>query len=342
VARALALFGMFAAHIADAGQYSPGGWRWLVVAYGRSSALFAVLAGVSIALMLARSAAADPVRHTRVRVAVRGAVLILLGWSLTALATPIDIILDNLGLMFLLALVAFRWGPGTLISVGAAFLALGKTLFAPLVEALPEWLRDLPLVHELWSLHYPALIWVGYVLIGMGVGRLAPWRGAALAWLAGWGLVATVVAYGTGAWLLLANGHEVLWASAQPSGDLWYAVSDHSYTAFEMLGNAGVACLVIAGCCWIASLAPRATWPLAAAGSMTLTLYTAQVLVVAIVGREVVYTPSNSAWLALCAGSLVFASLWRWKLGQGPLERWVTDWSAGVADADERRVRPLA
>ncbi len=340
VARALALFGMFAAHIADAGEYSPGGWRWLVATHGRSSALFAVLAGVSISLMLTRLHGRQfAVRFTRVRVAVRGGMLMVLGWILAMLATPVDIILDNLGVMFLLVLVAFRWHPAALVGVGAGILALGQAVLAPLVQQLPDWLYSAPVLHELWSPHYPALIWVGYLLIGMGVGRLAPWRGKALAWLAASGLALGVLAYGTGAWLLTSHGYDVLWAGGETSPEPWYAVSAHSYTAFEMLGNAGVACLVIAVCCWLSSLAPRITWPLAAAGGMTLTLYTLQVVLIAIVGQEIVFEPSNVAWLALCALSMGFACLWRWRVGQGPLENVFTSASTAAADSDARRAR---
>jgi len=339
LARSLALFGMFAAHIANAGEYGPGGWRWLLATHGRSSALFTVLAGVAIALMLSRSRALDPLRHTRVRVAVRGGMLIVLGWILSLLATPVDIILDNLGVMFLMVLVAFRWRPWVLISVGAAFLVLGRAALLPLVEHLPRWIYDLPVLHELWGPHYPALIWVGYVLVGMGIGRLAPWRGEALGWLAASGVFMAALAYGTGAWLLTANGETIKWGSIYDASDSWRVIAAHSYTAFEMLGNVGVACAVIALCCWLARLAPRVTWPLAAAGSMTLTLYTAQVVMIAIVGQSIVYEPTNAAWLALCLVSLLFASVWRWRMGQGPLENVFTAASTGVADSDARRAR---
>jgi len=338
VARALALFGMFAAHIGNAGQYGPGGWRWLVVTHGRSSAVFAVLAGVSIALMLTRAPLVHPgvdaVRHTRVRVAVRGGMLIALGWVLTVLDTPVDVILDNLGVMFLLVLVAFRWRPVTLIAVGIGVLALGREVLTPVVEHLPRWLYNLPVIHELWGVHYPALIWVGYVAVGMGLGRLAPWRGRALGWLAASGLVVAVLAYGAGVAVANLRGVGIDWVD--PTGGL-ADLGAHSYSPVEMLGNVGVACLVIAVCCWLVGLAPRVTWPLAAAGSMTLTLYTAQVVAIAIVGADIVFRPSNVAWLALCGMSLGFACLWRWRMGQGPLENVFTSVSTAAADADAKR-----
>jgi len=333
---------MFAAHIAAVGEYQEGGWRWLLATHGRASAIFTVLAGVSIALMLSRSRGLNPVRHTRIRVAVRGVILIALGWILGDLGTPVDVILDNLGVMFFLALIALRWKPVVLIGVGAGVLLLGRELLAPVVAAMPQWLYDAPLLHELWGIHYPALIWIGYVLIGMGIGKLAPWRGAALGWLAASGIALAAVAYGIGALLLTNAGEPVIWASIWPPPDQWFVVAAHSYSAPEMLGNVGVAMFTIAACCLLANWLPRVVWPFAAAGSMTLTLYSAHIVLIAIVGREIVYEPSNLAWIVLCVSCLVFASLWRWRLGQGPLERVVTSASNGVAAFDELRVTPRA
>lgn len=338
VARAVALFGMFAAHVGNDGEIVAEGWRWLAATHGRSSALFTVLAGVSIALMLTRSRAEHPVRHTRVRVAMRGVILLGLGWVLAAIGTPVDVILDNLGVMFLMSLVAFRWRPAVLLGVGFGILVVGEAVLVRVVPHLPTWLYDLPVVHELWGIHYPALLWIGYVFIGMGIGKLAPWRGGGLGLLAMSGLILATIAYGTGAWLLVANGGEVQWGDIWPRPDEWFAISAHTYTPFEMLGNVGVAFAVIAGCCWIAGLLPRLTWPLAAAGSMTLTLYSAHLVVIAIVGPEIAFRPSNHALVSLCVGGLLFATLWRWRVGQGPLERMVTTASNGVAEWDARRV----
>jgi hypothetical protein len=278
VARAIALFGMFAAHVGNVS--SEGGWPWLIVSHGRASALFTVLAGVSIAL---------------------------------------------------------RWGPWLLIGSGAAFLMFGKALLDPLVRQLPEWLYNAPVVHELWGAHYPALVWIGYVLIGMGVGKLAPWRGRALGWLAASGIVLALLAHGASVALgrlLSDERNSVREQFGRPS---WYSTDAHSYTAFETLGNVGVAVVAIAACCALAALLPRLTWPFAATGSMTLTLYSAHIVLIAIVGAEIVYEPSNTAYVALCAGCLVFASVWKRFVGQGPLEAVLTRASTVAADFDARR-----
>jgi hypothetical protein len=70
---------------------------------------------------------------------------------------------------------------------------------------------------------------------------------------------------------------------------------------------------------------------------MTLTLYSAQIVMIALVGPSIVYQPTNAAWIALCLVSVAFACVWRWRVGQGPLENVFTVASTAVADSDARR-----
>ncbi|MDN4482522.1 heparan-alpha-glucosaminide N-acetyltransferase domain-containing protein [Demequina lignilytica] len=327
-ARGLALIGMFAAHVGDTGRRGSDadGWGWLVVFDGRASALFAVLAGVSMSLMLTGrggAASAGAVAHTRARIAVRGGLLLVLGWMLAWLDTPVDVILDNLGIMFLLVLPALAWRPAVQAAAGAGVLVVG----GPLLGWADPWLApfDGPVIHELWSTHYPALVWSGYLLIGLAIGRWAPWRGPDLASLAGGGAMVAVGAYGLG----LGLGGS--WTD--DAGVAWASVAPHSYTGFEMLGNVGVAAAVIGGCVAAASAAPRAIWPLASTGRMTLSLYVAHIVVIAIVGDAMVWEPSNLAWVVLTGAAVTAACVWRATLGQGPLERVLARTSSAVADS---------
>ncbi len=76
VARGLALIGMAATHIFPdyrGDEVHPA----YVVAAGRASALFAVLAGVSLSLVAARS---DSLARFRVATVVRAVLLLALGW----------------------------------------------------------------------------------------------------------------------------------------------------------------------------------------------------------------------------------------------------------------------
>lgn len=260
-------------------------------------------------------------RNTRIRVAVRAVALILLGGAVGALETPVDIILDNLGVMFLLALFALGLRVRTLFILAGVFLVGGFALVRAARELVyASYSGELPVIQELWSFHYPALAWLGYILLGLAIGKAAPWRGLALGTLMFWGGIGAVVTLGLG--LAARNAFSLLspWKA-------WTSMEPHSYSALEMLHNGSVAAFTIGLCVWLSHRATTFVQPLAAAGAMTLTLYVAHLVAIKVVGWEMVFTPSNLAFTVLCLASTLFAVLWRWRLGQGPLERLVS-WAA--------------
>ena len=83
----------------------------------------------------------------------------------------------------------------------------------------------------------------------------------------------------------------------------------------------GLALSVLGVCLLLERVAGRILAPLAAAGAMTFTLYTAHLLIL----WPEYYDLAPAAWTA---GQIVvftvFALLWRRALGQGPLEKVVT------------------
>lgn len=319
LARTLALLGMFAAHVGDAGTRGADteGWRWLWIADGRPAALFAVLAGVSMGILVARDG--NGPRHARVRVAMRGALLLVLGYALVGLHTPVDVVLANLGLMFLTVTPAITWRARWLLVAAGAVWLTGTAVYPTLHSALPGW----PVVEKLAGTHYPVVSWTAYVLVGMAVARLDLRVARTRALLLGAGLAAAVVGYGGG--LLL--GSPPPWSDTD-TGPWWASIHPHANTATEMLGNAGLAVAVIGAC-----LAAPA-WPLAyALGSMSLTAYVAHLVVIAVVGEDMVWQPSNVALVTLAAALAVGAAVWRRRWGAGPLERAVTWASTLTADA---------
>lgn len=330
IARAFAILGMFAAHIADTTPET--GWAWLSVTHGRPSALFAVLAGVSITLMLTRRAGvpgnlapASDASHTRWRVAIRAIILIPLGYLLDALGTPVDVILANLGVLFLMSLVAFRWRVQWLWAGAAVCIALGQYVVIQVSPLVAEWgIYNVPIAEKLWSEHYPAITWLGYILAGMAIGRLALRMRHTQVMLAALGLIVLAVLKMID---LASDGpHETF-------GSAWLSAEAHTYTPVEMTGNLASACLAIGLCLWLGQVARTLMWPLVAAGSMALTLYVAHIIVIASVGEEIVWEPSNTTYMALCLSAVAFASLWRWLLGQGPLERLMSVASTAAADS---------
>lgn len=338
VARALAVLGMVAAHVGHSGQRVPnGGWTWLWVADGRPSSLFAVLLGVTVSVMLLRMAAdrpgganRDDARRIRVRLWVRAVILIVLGLVLTALGTPVAVILTHLGVMLALASIALRWRARWLLVASAVFVVSGYFVVAAMQGAvLDTGVENTPILDTLWSTYYPVLSWMAYVLAGMAIGKLHPLR-AARQWtlgLTGVGLMAA--GYGGG---VLLGGTSPL-PDALPGPTDWASVEAHAYTPFELAGNLGVACVVIAICVAAGLRYPRLLWPLAAAGSMALTLYVLHLLVISGVGDEMVRVPTNEGFVWLCGGLIAFACLWRWRFRQGPIEAFTSRVSVDIADA---------
>ena len=109
------------------------------------------------------------------------------------------------------------------------------------------------------------------------------------------------------------------WDSASLSG-----AAPHSGTTFEIVGSVGFALMIIAVCLVLADRLPTVTFPLAPVGSMALSVYTAQVVTISIIGAD---NEDNRPWLAFVLATLLLATLWRLTLGRGPLERLLT-WSS--------------
>lgn len=335
VARALALLGMMATHvggIADQVDWSDPG-TWAAVAHGRSSSLFAVLAGVSIGLTSGRTTPPGPptIGRIRARLAIRAAVVVAIGLLLMALQTPVYVILPTYGALFLLAVPVLRVRARWLLVLAAAcavaspVVALG---IVPLYADAGMWEVQLGLV-------YPVVTFMAYVLVGLAVARAGlEERGRQVALLASGAVVATA-AYVVGNLLApvpvdavqafpgvpyAGQGNSSSAAVAQ----LFLSPRDHSSSIVDVVGTAGVAVAVIALCTLLfdghgrGRLAERIAFPLAAVGSMPLTVYAGHLVVLALLPG---YPDSSAAWAWFAVGSVLFAMLWRTFLGRGPLER---------------------
>lgn len=322
LARAAAIIGMLAAHVGDSGARgdNAAGWAWLWIADGRPSALFAVLAGVTVVL-IARSDAVGS-GHAAVRVAVRGAILVAAGAVLGALDTPVAVILTHLGVMLLAVIPAIRWRAAPSFIAGAIVIVGGALAYHAFANAAD----GVPVLHTLTSTHYPAIAWNGYVLVGMGIGHL-PLRTPHTARLLVWtGALVTASGYGAGA----AAGSSAPWQ--EPDGPWWARLEPHSTSPAEMVGNTGVALLAI-GVCLLVARRSALFFPALAFGSMSLSVYTAHIVVIAIVGDQIVRQPSNIAFAVLTLTLMAAATVWRALWGPGPLERLMTVASSRTADA---------
>lgn len=348
VARALALLGMMATHvggIADQVDWSDPS-TWAAIAHGRSSSLFAVLAGVSIGLTSGRTAPPGPpaIGRIRARLAVRAVVVVAIGLLLMALQTPVYVILPTYGALFLLAIPVLRLRPRWLL-VLAATCAVASPVVAlaivPLYADAGMWEVQLGLV-------YPVVTFLAYVLVGLAVARTGlEERGAQVVLLAS-GAVVALAAYLVGNALapvpvdaaFAFPGVPYAGEGSTPAeafAQLFLSPRDHSSSVVDVVGTAGVAVAVIALCTLVfdgrGRSAARIAFPLAAVGSMPLTVYAGHLVVLAVLP---VSPDSGAAWGWFAVGSVLFAMLWRRFVGRGPLERLTARLTRLVPDATAR------
>jgi uncharacterized protein len=347
VARGLAILGMFVAHLGDDG---PGGGHdpeWFVVADGRSAALFAFLAGVSLALANGRQVPPVGLALTRARLAtlVRAGVLLLIGVVLVLLGTPVLVILPAYAAMFVLALPFLGAGRRAMLLGAAAAAVVSPTviflLTTPLqaggvsvASRLTGMADPVELPMDVFATGaYPALVFLAYILLGMIVGRSNLASTSVQLALVGSGTVLAAAAWGSSRVVLDALGTD-----APPLALRLASAGAHEYSTLEVVGNCGTSLAVIGLCLLLtrpATAAGRAgavvLSPVAAAGAASLSVYSFHIVAIFVLGNEVVWYPESNAvliWFVVVA--LAAAWLWRRFLGRGPLERLLRFAVAGV------------
>ncbi|TQE29014.1 DUF418 domain-containing protein [Streptomyces ipomoeae] len=349
LARGLAVFGMYAAHVGP--DPSEGGTIGFLMelTHGRASALFAFLVGFSIVLITGRSApkTGRAGRQAVVKVVIRAVVLLVVGTALTLTGTPVEVILAFYGLYFLLVL------PQILYVV----LRLLDTSEPGGVWTWPEDADGI--VSLLFTGSYPALTWIPFVVAGMAVARLDLTATAVRVRLALTGTALAVLGYG-GSWLALrlvpgaiaavgesgwddgGSAASAWWSDiwGYPSGDTRYALlvaSPHSETTLSIVGNTGVAVMVLVVCLAAVDAFPRfrrLARPVVAVGSMSLTAYVLHVVGIDLLGIEELPGSPLHVLLGFLVAVTVFATLWSRFFRRGPLE-----WLLGKATKPAEWVR---
>jgi uncharacterized protein len=325
---------MYGAHV---GVTVPFDWAdagtWLDVVNGRSSILFATLAGVSIAIISGRSRPLDgaELRAARIRILVRAMLIFALGVFLVSLDTRIAIILPVYAVLFVAAIPVLRWRSRSLFAAAGILAVVGPVAAVVATITLPA--GD-PVLDLLLTGHYPAVIWIVFVLVGLGVGRLDLTARRVQVRLLATGLALAVAGYGFG----VAANRAVLAAVPLPPLDIRMLATTepHSGSPFEVVGSTGFALAVLALCLLAAPRAKTVLYPVAAVGSMALSAYTAHVVIVFFIGDSAFTQNDNGLYLAFVAGALVVSSLWALTLGRGPLERLFT-WVSRTAARPIRR-----
>lgn len=378
-ARGLAILGMLATHLyplathhaGPDGISAPSPTRIGLAFAGNSSTLFALLAGVSITL-ISRSSRATA-GSARQRIMLRALVILVIGLILGELNTNIAIILVHYSLLFLIALFFIHlstralawWAAGWILLVPflngllARFMQLqaGGTeiyvhdwrlwvnpSFTTLLESPGIFTWDL-----LFSGYYPVLVFTGFLIVGMVIGRLDLSKlttavalaatGLGIGFLSRWaGWVwstdptrAERIQYVTQnnpqeyeAGLLTGSNFSGYLLQGDPA---WFGLAvPHTGAPLDVWGTAGIG-LGVLGICLLLSNLLRGKLgylllPLTGPGSIPLTIYTAHVVAVHVVGPEPTFiSPTNlliTHWLVAIVVGIIFRGLGR----RGPLE-WI-------------------
>ncbi|WP_433656609.1 DUF418 domain-containing protein [Nocardia sp. CA-128927] len=367
LARGLAVLGMYAAHVGP--EPGRGGVIGFVmeVTHGRSSALFAFLAGFSILLITGRRVpkVGQAGRQARVKVLIRAGILLVLGTALTASGTKVEVILAYYGMYFLLVLPFARLRAVTLAVIAAvSALVLPQIVFV--VTRDFEWTEAVNrfdpiawvsgrgdpigisdgIVGLLFTGSYPALSWLPFVFAGMAVARLDLAANVIRVRLAATGIGLAVLGYGGSALAL----HFAPSVTARPGimyAPWWSDMAEdpagwryqlgampHSETTLSIIANTGVALTVLIACLAACDRSPqfrRLATPLIAVGSMSLTAYVFHVIAIAVLGFAVLPAGSLPVLLGLSAIIMMFAYCWSHFFRRGPLE-WLLHRATTVAD----------
>lgn len=366
-ARGCALLGMIAVHVLPAYNEYTGRptFVWQACA-GHAAALFAVLAGVTIALLTGGN---NPhkgprLRRSRVSLVTRAIVILLIGLAIDELPLPVYNILPYYGLMFLFAVPLVTLRIRTLLALTGLFAFLGPvvvfmvngnidytTTYNPNFSSFVSLPTDTLLTLFVGGT-YPLITWFTYLLAGMAIGRLN------LRWLltqlrlivfgAGLGLLATsastiMIDY-LGGFAKLYYATDGFGAEDiidvfdyGPDGHMptdspwWLAVNGpHTDTTADLLSSTGLALLIIGSVLVVSRMLNYVLTPLIAAGVMTLTLYTLHLLLFSFFGDSIAVSPIP--WFfAQVIGALLVATAWQLAADKGPLESVVSKICRGVS-----------
>ena len=332
VARGIAVLGMFTAHVGVTSADISTLEGWLSLAHGRSSILFATVAGLSLALVTGGPTpfTGDVMRTARSRILVRAVLLLALVALLDLLGTRVFLILGFYAAYFVLALPFLRMPPARLAAIAVVIAVVGPFLVYYGPEALAR--AGLRAPHDgsgaatdfLLTGHYPALVWMAYVLAGLAVGRCDLRLPALhLGLVAGGFGLATVSSIASATLVAGAGGTVAIdgrlavtssesivpapaWSDPWPPLAGLYLEGPHDDTMFEALGSGGFALGVLGLCLLVGSLVSGR----AGTGSASAAGWLGRVVRWAVL---VVVTPLAAVGaLALTVYSVQIAVIWWW------------------------------
>lgn len=365
-ARGFALVGMIAVHVLPAyNKYTDQPTLIWQLFGGHSSALFALLAGVTIALLTGGNMPhiGSSLHRDRISLAVRALIVFVLGLALDEINLPVSNILPYYGLLFLLAVALVSLRIRTLLILAAVFITTGPLA----IFAVNSWggytttlnpsfssLISLP-VDTIITLFvggtYPVVTWMAYICVGIALGRMN------LQWLItqtrliALGSVAAIAGFLSSTFLIdYAGGFAQLYYHTDnydvedilqvidfgpevhiPTDTWWWLAINgpHVNTPFSLLTSLGAATLALGSFLVITRMLKNLFIPLISAGAMTLTLYISHILLMAAFKESTEALPT--LWFILhVLGALLFGTAWHLAIGRGPLEEIVSKISKRV------------
>ncbi|WP_460998553.1 heparan-alpha-glucosaminide N-acetyltransferase domain-containing protein [Trueperella pyogenes] len=343
LARGLAILGMIWAHVKPI-IYEPGTVSYILseIPSGRSSALFAFLAGISLAILSGRNVTytGEQLRHAQLRIVGRAVILLAFAAFLSIFPTVIAVILGFYAAWFILAVPFLHWSPKKLGIAAGVVALIGPQIingFHYLSYTFDIFLSggvNAYLYEVLLTGMYPGLAYMAYVFAGMAIGRLDLNSTAVRLRMLTAGLAISVVGYGSGYLAAIFMPFEPLpiddidtfsLLPKEPTIGPWdfFSIEPHTNTTPEVLGNLGFALIVLALCLWLTPLAKNVFFPIAAVGSMSLTAYVGHAFGLYF-KEDWFMSMSPTPFLIVAGAMLAFCTVWALlPLRRGPLE-WVT------------------
>ncbi len=329
VARAAPVIGMVMVHFGPRAEEATGVAAALyTLPRGRASLLFALLAGVSLALAArgGRDGRSAPLGWMLL---TRSAILLPLGLALQTLGHGVHVILQFYALYFLVAWFALRLGRARLLACAGALTLVGPLLYLLTRSALPgatvggaPQLGDAPgtmVLELLVTGAYPVVTWGGPLLFGVWLGGADLHSATVRRRVVRIGVATAVAAWGLSTVLVAALGEP-------GEGPGWRAllVDDaHSQMPLWLIGSTAVAVTTLAAGLWSAERFPRLLRPLADLGRLALTIYVLHLVLLAAVPQLVSHAEVGRALLSVAVFTAlvaVVAVAWCRRFTRGPLE----------------------
>lgn len=357
-ARLTAILGMFAAHVFPLyelgveGAYSPTATGFL--AAGRASVLFMVLAGISLVLLntsLTRRGSTYPKVYSIL--ARRASIIAVLGMLIGAANEAIANILVHYGILFLLLPLALKLSRATLWVVSVTWLTITPILWQLVdVHWLGQRLDHNPSFSDLLTPqllfkdlfvtgYYPLLVWIGYGLLGMAIGRTNLSSVKSAVQLSIWGIVAAIVSWtaslaligphipqitqaagihASDAWTLLITGrlpgHNVSQLLIEPYYQ--WLPSAHSQSLLSTIHTAACSVAIIGLMQLVIPASKNIGAFFASAGRAPLTLYVGHILLLPLLQ---LFLEPEPIWWILCAATACTGSWLYLSKTSGPLEQ---------------------